>query len=191
MSGDTNTAKPVTHQANLAKLPRALAPLIARPQWAIWRWTPKPGGGWQKPPFMATQPARHASVTDPSTWSDYATALTTVQAGHGDGLTYILTKQDDFAAIDLDHCRDADTGSVEPWAQLMLEQALHSYAEITPSGNGLRIWGTAAGDVLHRKFALDTGDKAAVELFRAHQQGADDFRTGSAPGSQSRQYRSR
>ena len=124
MSSDTNTAKPTTHQADLAKLPRALAPLLARPQWAIWRWTPKPGGGWQKPPFMATQPERHASVTDSSTWTDYATALAAVQAGHGDGITYVLTKQDEFAAIDLDHCRDAVTGSVEPWAQLMLEQAL-------------------------------------------------------------------
>ena len=55
MSTDTITAKPTTHQADLAKLPRALAPLLERPQWAIWRWTPKPGGGWQKPPFMATR----------------------------------------------------------------------------------------------------------------------------------------
>ena len=124
-----------------------------RPQWAIWRWTPTPGGGWQKPPFMATQPERHASLTDSSTWTDYGTALAAVRAGHGDGVTYVLTKQDEFAAIDLDHCRDIVTGSVEPWAQLMLEQALHSYAEITPSGNGLRIWGTAAGNPLHRKFA--------------------------------------
>jgi hypothetical protein len=167
VSGDTITAKPTTHQADLAKLPLALAPLLERPQWAIWRWTPKPGSGWQKPPFMATQPARHASVTDPKTWTDYATALTAVRAGHGDGVTYVLTKEDGFAAIDLDHCRDPVTGSVEIWAQLMLEQALRSYAEITPSGNGLRIWGTAAGESLHRKFSLDTGDDHAVELFRA------------------------
>ena len=167
MSSDTTTAKPVTHQADLAKLPRALLPLIERPQWVIWRWTPKPGGGFQKPPFMATRPERHASITDPDTWTEYATALAAVQAGHGDGLTYVLTKQENVAAIDMDHCRDADTGSVDPWAQLMLEQALHSYAEITPSGNGLRIWGTATGNSLNRKFDLDTGDKAAVELFRA------------------------
>ena len=167
MSSDTITAKPVTHQAGLAKLPRALAPLLARPQWAIWRWTMKPGGGWEKPPFKATQPEWHASTTDPSTWTDYNMALAAVQAGHGDGVTYILTKEDGLAAIDLDHCRDVVTGSVEPWAQLMLEQALHSYAEITPSGNGLRIWGTAAGGSLHRKFNLDTGDNHAVELFRA------------------------
>ena len=51
-----NTKKPVTHQGDLAKLPRALAPLIERPQWAVWRWTQKPDGSWQKPPFQALQP---------------------------------------------------------------------------------------------------------------------------------------
>ena len=42
---------------------------------------------------QATQPERHASTSDPSTWSDYATALAAVQAGHADGITYILTER--------------------------------------------------------------------------------------------------
>ena len=53
--------KPTTHQGDLAKLPPALAPLIERPQWCIWRWTQRPDGSWQKPPFMATDPGRNAS----------------------------------------------------------------------------------------------------------------------------------
>ena len=166
MSSDTITAKPITHQADLAKLPRALTPLIGRSQWAIWRWTPKPGGGFQKPPFMATRPERHASVTDSSSWNGLRHRARRC-AGRTRRRRYLRFKQDGFAAIDLDYCRDVVTGSVECWAQLMLEQALHSYAEITPSGDGLTIWGTATGDALHRKFELDTGDKAAVELFRA------------------------
>ena len=93
-------------------------------------------------------------------------------------------------AIDLDHCRDVVTGSVEPWAQLMLEQALHSYAEITPSGNGLRIWGTAAGEfvctVNSRSIPATNACGRAVPRY---QQGAHHFRPGSAPGPQSRQYR--
>src|SRR6516165_12596612 len=76
--------------------------LCKRPQWAVWRWTPMENGRLQKPPFMATQPQRHASTKDPSTWSDYATALATVQAGAADGITYMLTADDPFAAIDLD-----------------------------------------------------------------------------------------
>ena len=99
--------KPITHQGDLAKLPRALAPLIERPQWAVWRWTQKPMAVAEAA-VQATQPERHASTSDPSTWADYATALAAVQAGHADGISYILTENDPFAAIDLDHCRCID-----------------------------------------------------------------------------------
>jgi putative DNA primase/helicase len=94
-------APPITYQRDLAKLPSALTPLLERPQWAVWRWTQLENGNWQKPPFMARQPQRHASTKDPATWSDYLTALTTVQAGDADGISYILTEDDPFAAIDL------------------------------------------------------------------------------------------
>jgi primase-polymerase (primpol)-like protein len=84
--------KPTTHQRNLAKLPLALIPLIERPQWVIWRWTQKPDGKWQKPPFQARQPDRHASTNDPNTWADYPRALAAVHAGHSDGLSYVLKR---------------------------------------------------------------------------------------------------
>jgi AAA domain len=162
-----NGGKPTTQQSNLAKLPRALGPLIERPQWAVWRWIEKPDGSWQKPPFMATQPERHASTKDSTTWSDYDTALAAVQAGHADGLSYILTADDPFAAIDLDHCRDVDTHSIDVWAQNFLQRGRFSYSEVTPSGTGCRIWGLANGDSLHRKFTLTIdGKEIAAELFR-------------------------
>ena len=104
--------RPTTHQGDLAKLPPALAPLIERPQWAVWRWTQSENGRWQKPPFMAMQPERHASTRDASTWSDYATALDVLRNGKADGISYVLTEDDPFAAIDLDHCRDIDTCSI-------------------------------------------------------------------------------
>jgi hypothetical protein len=162
-----NNAKPTTYQTDLAKLPRALAPLIERPQWAIWRWTQQDNGRWQKPPFMATQPERHASTKDAGTWSDYATALATVRAGHADGITYVLTEDDPFAAIDIDHCRDVSTSSIDVWAQNFLDCGRHSYSEVTPSGTGCRIWGLSNGDNLHRKVTLQIdGKEIAAELFR-------------------------
>jgi hypothetical protein len=124
--------KPVPHQGDLAKLPRALAPLLDRKQWCIWRWTPNPDGSWQKPPFIATHPDRHANIKDVSTWSDYTTALAAVQTGQGDGISYVLTADDPFAAIDLDHCRDG-LGGVDIWAQLFLERGRSTYSELTPS----------------------------------------------------------
>jgi hypothetical protein len=165
MGGDAN--KPITYQADLTRLPRALAPLIERPQWGIWRWTQLPNGKIQKPPFMATQPNRHVSSTDLRTWSDYKTALAAVQAGHGDGISYVLTENDPFAAIDIDHCRHLETHSIEPFAQLFMQFAVTSYQEVTPSGEGIRIWGLANGAELHRKFDMEINNKdIAVELFR-------------------------
>jgi hypothetical protein len=161
----TNTI-PTTYQRDLAKLPLALAPLIERPQWAIWRWTQRPDGSWQKPPYQAMQPARHASTNDPSTWTDYDTALAAVQAGHANGLSYVLTKDDPFGAIDLDHCRDK-LCSIDVWAQNFMQAAVHTYQEVTPSGEGIRIWGLAAGDSLNSKYTLEINEKkVAAELFR-------------------------
>jgi hypothetical protein len=161
-----DNSRPTTHQADLAKLPRSLAPLIERPQWAIWRWTQLANGKWQKPPFMATQPQRHASTKDASTWTDYNTAIAAVQAGHGDGISYILTEADPFAAIDLDHCRHADTCSIDIWAQNFMQASISTYQEVTPSGEGVRIWGLADGAPLNRKFTVSiNGKDIAAELF--------------------------
>lgn len=162
-----STAKPATCQADLTRLPLALAPLVERQQWAIWRWTQQDNGRWQKPPFMAAEPERHASTKDLRTWADHGTALAAVKAGRGDGITYILTDEDPFAAIDLDHCRDASTGSIDLWAQNFLDCGQHSYSEVTPSGTGCRIWGLASGCSLHKKFTLQIdGKEIAAELFR-------------------------
>jgi hypothetical protein len=161
------TAKPATHQGNLAKLPHALTPLTERPQWAIWRWTQLPNGKWQKPPFMAAQPDRHASTKDASTWTDYSAASAAVQAGRGDGITYILTEADPFGAVDIDNCRDVKTHSIDVWAQNFLDVGRDSYSEVTPSGAGCRIWGLADGPILNRKFTLNIdGKDIAAELFR-------------------------
>ena len=46
---------------------------------------------------------------------------------------YILTEADPFAAIDLDHCRHADTHSIDVWAQNFLDVGRHTYSEVTPS----------------------------------------------------------
>ena len=162
----TSNSTPNTIQGNLAKLPSALDPLIERAQWCVWRWTQRDNGAWQKPPFIATQPNRHASTNDPGTWADYATALATVRAGHADGITFIITKEDPFAAIDLDHCRNP-LCSIDVWAQNYMDMARHSYQEITPSGEGIRIWGLADGKPLNTKFTLEIdGKQVAAELFR-------------------------
>jgi AAA domain-containing protein len=115
---------------------------------------------------MATQPDRHASTNDPNTWADYSGVLAAVHAGHADGISYVLTEDDPFGAIDLDYCRNK-LCSIDVWAQNFMQAAVDTYQEVTPSGEGIRIWGLADGDLLHRKFTLEIdGKKIAAELFR-------------------------
>jgi hypothetical protein len=152
--------RPTIYCGDLAKLPAALQPLCARPQWVLWRLT-RQQGRWTKAPFRCDDPDRYASSSNPNTWSSYQEAVAAV--GAGDGISYVLTREDPFAAVDIDHVRDPITGTVESWAQRLLDQASRSYAEVSPSGTGLRIWGTASGEALHRHF---TFDGTGLELFR-------------------------
>jgi hypothetical protein len=154
----STTPRPVIYRGDLANLPGALRPLLLRPQWVVWKLTWRQDC-WSKVPYRCDDPERFASSADPASWSSHEVAATAA----GDGISYVLTPEDPFAAADIDHVRDAGSGSIEPWAQRLLDQATHSYAEISPSGTGLRIWGLADGEMLHRKFSFDG---AALELFR-------------------------
>jgi hypothetical protein len=160
MQRDHTTPKPIIYRGDLAKLPGALRPLILRRQWVMWKLTWQ-HDRWSKVPYRCDDPSRFASSADPTTWSSYKVAVAAVAAG--DGITYMLAPDDPFAAADIDHVRDPVSGSIEPWAQRLLDQASNSYAEISPSGTGLRIWGLAAGKTLHHKFSFDG---TALELFR-------------------------
>lgn len=58
----------------------------------------------------------------------------------GDGLGFALGNG--FACIDLDHCMDA-SHRLLPWAKMILAPVEgKTYVEVSPSGDGLHIWGT-------------------------------------------------
>jgi putative DNA primase/helicase len=142
--------KSSTRKSKPAKLPAALAPMMARPNWMTWRPVQR-NGRVQKPPCQASNPRRFADYTNPDHRSDYVTARAAVEAGNANGLTYATTEGDELAAIDLDNCRDADTGSIDPWAKRLLKGAKGAYVEISPSGTGLHVWGLTSNstDKLH------------------------------------------
>lgn len=79
-----------------------------------------------------------ASSVDPSTWSDYAEAMTS-DAGVGPGF---VLNGDGIVCLDLDHCLDGDV--VAPWAAEILELVPPTYIEVSPSGDGLHVWGRGA-----------------------------------------------
>src|SRR5262249_41863199 len=115
----------------------AIADLAIRPQWVCWR--QEPCNGKAKPKKVPYDPktGRRASVRDLTTWTSYDVALAV--AGQYDGLGYVLTAEDPYVGVDLDDCRDPETGAIEAWAHAIVER-LDSYTEVTPSERGVRVW---------------------------------------------------
>ena len=163
------TEKPKTHNGDLANLPAALAPLTEQRRWVNWSWdwrARKDGGGkWTKPPRQAHAPEQFAKSDDPATWGAYEQARDNVTARRADGIGFAL-KGSNIGAIDIDHCVDPQEDKLVSWAEQLREEAANAYQEVTVSGGGLRIIGTAEGPEIHRKFTFDRKTGAGIELYR-------------------------
>jgi len=116
--------------------------LKAIPQWVCWRWSApeKEGGRFGKPPIDAKTGIAGKS-NDPSTWSDFQTAVSRFQRDPTiAGLGLALTPELGLTALDLDHVIDPETGDVDPKASKLLALFQTTYAEISPSGTGYRLF---------------------------------------------------
>jgi hypothetical protein len=122
------------------------AELRERQQWVVWRWEwrgDKAGKGqWTKVPCVAGQATeggiRQAKTNEPRTWSEFAQALAAYGQGGWDGIGYVFSRDDPYCGVDLDACRDPDTGAMDPWAGELLA-LLDGYAEVSPTGTGVKV----------------------------------------------------
>ncbi|MER5875454.1 bifunctional DNA primase/polymerase [Streptomyces sp. NPDC001910] len=103
---------------------RIPAELTSRPRWVRHK---------AKVPLRVD--GRFASVTDPSSWSDFATA---VSSKTGDGIGFVLAAGDGIVVVDLDHA--VEDGRMLPWAQAIVDQLPPTYMERGRSGTGLHLW---------------------------------------------------
>lgn len=107
----------------------------------------------------------HAACNNPQTWTTHRAAVTAVLAGKAHGIGFVLTGTN-IGAVDIDDCRDPETGTVASWAQEILNAAPTAYREVTVSGTGLRVIGIAKGNEQHKKFAVGDRPGAAIEIYR-------------------------
>jgi primase-polymerase (primpol)-like protein len=77
-----------------------------------------------------------------------------------------MMKGSDIAAADLDHCLDPETAALDPWAEELHTAANGAYREVTASGCGLRIIGTAKGAEVHTRVTFDRETGAGLALYR-------------------------
>ena len=133
--------------------------LQAMDRWVLWKnvQRSKPNGEkvWAKMPLSAKGGA--GSSTDSATWVSFGAAVDEYLLGDYDGIGIVLGGT--LHGIDLDDCRDPVTGSLSELAQETLDR-VEGYAEVSPSGTGLKIFTQTNLD------GSRTKKEAGVELYK-------------------------
>jgi len=121
------------------------AELQARPQWVGWDVTTIVTGKGRnrterqtKTPIDVKRGSARADVTDPADHNPFDAVLANSQRFKFYGIGFVFTAKDPYIGIDLDKCRNPDTGVIEPWA-LAIVEAFGTYTEPSPSETGLHL----------------------------------------------------
>ncbi len=122
--------------------------LRARPQWFCWRYKQRNKDQFSKVPINPCT-GGDGKPNAPTTCGTFVQAWTRYN-NHADinGIGFLFTPDDDFAGVDLDDCRDPETGTLEPWAAAVVHN-LNSYTEVSPSGTGVKIFLRATKGMVH------------------------------------------
>lgn len=125
------TPKPAKMEVVAENIP---VELHALPRFVVWQWRWKSDPGkWDKPPLKLN--GRNAQANNPATWCTFGEALAALDAF--DGIGFML-RDSGIVGVDLDDCRDPATGVIaEPHASVI--HTLDSYAEVSPSGTGVKV----------------------------------------------------
>jgi hypothetical protein len=111
------------------------------PQWIVWRYGETQNGRQTKLPYQLN--GHLATVNEPTHWALFSACVEAVRQGKFNGIGFCLTANDPFTIIDLDAVKD-ETLTLEEANAVLVDQrkiyeALGSYSELSPSGNGLHI----------------------------------------------------
>ncbi|WP_426958335.1 DUF927 domain-containing protein [Muricoccus radiodurans] len=149
-----------------------IASLATLPRWVGWQTESRGPKG--KPTKLPYNPATggKAMADKPSTWGTRAAAeacAAKLPRPFGDGgIGLELGDHGGLAAggIDLDTCRDPQTGDLAAWARSVM-QRFGTYAEVSPSGTGVKLF-----------FLYDPADATAIRKAMGTETGRKWCRTG-------------
>ena len=145
---------------NIQRIP---AELQDRPQWVLWRIVTRDGQETKLPYQVGGDMAKS---NDPTTWTTCSKVFAAARGYNGIG--FVFAADDPYCGIDLDGCRDPQTGTVAEWAREII-LAMGSYAEVSPSGIGVKIWIRGKWKGQGHKQPVDapkTSDKTpAIEIY--------------------------
>src|SRR3982751_4022455 len=94
--------------------------LATRQQWVCWKEELNEDGKPTKLPYDPKSSngngRRKASSKNPDSWGTFQTASSVIEKLGVDGLGFVFTDQDPFTGIDLDKCRNPETGEIKQCA---------------------------------------------------------------------------
>lgn len=95
---------------------------------------------------------RNASSTNPRTWRTLQECIEAMERhpGRYAGVGRVIARDDPFVGIDLDDVRDPETGKLSVRAAEIV-QHLDSYAEVSPSETGVKLWVCARLERAYKK----------------------------------------
>jgi archaellum biogenesis ATPase FlaH len=136
-------------------------------QWVMWKYITR-DGKQTKCPFQVS--GQVASSTNPETWATLSDAMLPIDRYEGIG--FVFTTDDPFIGIDLDGCRDPDSGELEPWAKTIYSRFSSTYAEVSPSGTGIKIFAKMASvwagpNKCDARGEAKFGKKPQIEVYHA------------------------
>lgn len=106
-------------------------------RWVCWEEQMRDGKA-TKIPKSPVEGVEFASTDDSDTWSNFSDAIKTFRTEEYDGIGFVFTTEGNYVGVDLDDCRDPETGEFEEWAIDVME-TLDSFSEISPSGTGSHV----------------------------------------------------
>ncbi len=128
--------RPIPLVPNFDCFPNVLTTL---PNWVLWSYELKNGKYTKVPKRPCGQ---NASTTDPDTWRSFDIVRTTYPRGGFDGVGIVLTgmpirNELYLIGMDFDHCLTAGVLDEDPRQAV---DKLDTYSEISPSGEGIRLF---------------------------------------------------
>ncbi|MEM3514613.1 MAG: hypothetical protein QW495_04735, partial [Candidatus Hadarchaeum sp.] len=111
------------------------------PQWICWRSELKEGGKLNKIPIAPWRTGGEfaASVNDPANFTTFEVALRYAKEHPGVGVGFCFTQEDPYFGVDCDDCVN-EAGEIDEFVRQLLAE-LNTYAEISPSGRGIKLIG--------------------------------------------------
>lgn len=133
-------------------------------QWVLWKYKNKD----TNPTKIPVQPSGDfASTTDPTTWRSFEECLEV--ENEFEGLGFVFVANGNLVGIDLDGCRDPQTGAIADWAREVVLKC-DTYTEVSPSQTGVKMFGYRTSPWAGRnKIAVDapktTSKTPGIEVY--------------------------